>query len=78
MRAQNWTDIARNPGFWIACSMIFLVNSFFSVAAGYWLLAVLQLGTGLLALASAIGTLRARPRPADRAPEGGRLHDVDD
>jgi len=60
MHTRHWIDVVRLPGFWAACSIIFLANAFLSVGEGYWLLGVLQLITAVAAAASAVGSTRKR------------------
>jgi hypothetical protein len=60
MHTRHWVDTVRLPGFWAACSIIFLANAFLSVGEGYWLLGALQLITAVAAAASAAGSTRKR------------------
>lgn len=65
MHTRNWIDVVRRPGFWIACSGVFLVNAFISVRDGYWVLGAVQLITAIMAATSAFGSTRRRDRAAD-------------
>jgi len=53
MHSPTWPVVVRLPGFWIGCSVIFLVNAFLSACFGQWPLATVQLGTAVMATAAA-------------------------
>ena len=53
MHSPTWPVVVRLPGFWIGCSVIFLVNAFLSACFGQWPLAAVQLGTAVMATAAA-------------------------
>ena len=69
MPTRHWIDVVRLPGFWIACSIVFLVNAFISVGDGYWLLGAFQLTTAVAAAASAFGSTRGRDRAENPIPK---------
>lgn len=69
---RGWA-VANHPFFWLAWSGLFAVNGLLSAGQGRWPLAVLQTGTGILALfaaASAGGTSDGPGSTEDRDPPG--------
>jgi|BarGraIncu00222A_1022003.scaffolds.fasta_scaffold447889_1 hypothetical protein len=78
MVEAGWTDVVRLPGFWFACSVIFLANGLIALFANFWSLGVFEVVTALLAAASAVGMLRMRRRRGGARsgdPGAGRLVD---
>ena len=63
MHSPTGPEVARLPGLWIGCSMIFLVNTFLSACFDQWPLATV-LGTAVMAAAAA-----AAARADDKASE---------
>jgi hypothetical protein len=57
-----FTDVVRLPGFWFACSLIFLVNGLIALVASMWSLGSIEVLTALLAAGAAIGMMRMRRR----------------
>jgi hypothetical protein len=53
MHSTTWQEGVRLPAFWVGCSMIFLANAILSAFFGQWPLATVQLGTAVMAAASA-------------------------
>ncbi len=67
----NLRRVGQRPGFWLACSAVFIVNAVLSAFRGQWGLAALEIVTGILAVIAAVGNWSA-PRTFGRA---GRSHD---
>jgi len=53
MHSPTWPEVVRLPGFWVGCSMLFLLNAVLSAIFGHWPLATVQLGTAVMAAAAA-------------------------
>ena len=66
MHSLTWPVVVRLPGFWIGCSMIFLVNAILSACFGQWPLATVQLGTAVMATAAAAAAARANDKASAR------------
>jgi len=75
-QAEGFTDVVRLPGFWFACSAIFLVNGLIALLAGFWPLGVIEVLTALLAAGAAVGMLRMR-RPSGTAGAAGTQRAAD-
>ena len=70
MHSPTWPEVVQLPGFWIGCSMIFLVNAFLSACFGQWPLATVQLGTAVMATAAA-ASARADDKASERTAVAG-------
>ncbi|HEY5117070.1 MAG TPA: hypothetical protein VIJ00_16225 [Nakamurella sp.] len=70
MHSPTWPEVVRLPGFWIGCSMIFLVNAILSACFGQWPLATVQLGTAVMATAAA-ASARADDKASERTAVAG-------
>jgi hypothetical protein len=58
---EGWATVNR-PIFWLASSVIFLVNAILSFVQGQWGLAALETATGALALVAAASVAGSRRR----------------
>ena len=70
MLIDGWTDVVRLPGFWVACAVIFLLNSLIALFAGFWILGALQLFTALLCAGSVAGVAQHRRHRDAVVPQG--------
>ena len=64
--------VGQQPGFWLLCGLVFLVNALFSAVREEWVLAVLQTGTGVMASLAALASFNQSPER-----ERGRRFDAD-
>jgi hypothetical protein len=67
---------AEQPVPWLIAAVVFFANALLTLSEGYWWLAALEFGTGMLALLSATAVAKARKQrgsPADSSTESQHL-----